>query len=113
VDLFCGPNHEYGTEDCPEFSTSVGRIVPANEDTADAFEAPEREEAETRAAEQRVDTAREEARAVEELNAALANAGDDYVLLQMVQACVEKPEACPAFWIVPQGQDVNITTPAP
>lgn len=113
VRLFCGPGVPYGSDDCPPLNVSVTRIVAAEAQTRDAFESLVREEAETRAAEQRIQTADAEAQAIEAQAQAAAEAGGNYVNLQLIQMCAEHPDACPTLWVLPSDGGVTVTNPAP
>lgn len=111
--LFCGPGVPYGDDACPELTMSVTRMVAANENTRNAFEAQVREEANTRAAEQRIQTANADAQAIQAQAAAIEEAGDGYVNLQLIELCAAHPEACPTLWVLPSGSSPGINVPAP
>lgn len=112
--LFCGPGVPYGDEACPELTVSVTRIVADSEATREAFEAEVREEANTRAATQQVQTAEAQAESIRAQAAAAAEAGDNYVNLQLIRLCEDHPDACPTLWVLPSGAgNLTIPTPAP
>lgn len=114
VTLFCGPGVPYGEDDCPELTVSVTRLIADSEATREAFESEVRAEAETRAAQQEIRTAEARAESIEALNEALAGAGENYVLLELIRACQEAPESCPALWVVPSGTGApQLTAPGP
>ena len=105
-DYFCGPTfvigHQPGTE-CGPFTFSIKRIgVPA--EVAAAFEANRTSEIKVKTKQNEIEQRKAEAQAIRELNAALAEAGDQYVLLKAIESGQIK------FWIIPSGQ--TITVPA-
>lgn len=113
VTLFCGPGVPYGGAECPELTVSVTRIVPTEDATRVAFEALVREEANTRAAQQAIRTAEAQAESIRAQAEAAAQAGDDYVRLQLIELCRDHPDACPTLWVLPSGEGLDITAPAP
>jgi len=112
TDLFCGPGVPYGDVACPEITVSVTRMIADSDATRNAFELEVRAEAETRAAQQEVATAEARAEAVEALNEALANSGENFVLLELIRACQENPQVCPQLWVLDSNSG-GITIPAP
>ena len=112
--LFCGPGVPYGDEACPELTVSITRMIADSEETRDSFESLVREEANTRAAEQRIDTANADAQAIQAQADAIEQAGEGYVNLQLIELCRQHPDACPTLWVLPSGSDapgINVGAP--
>lgn len=106
-DYFCGPTfvigHRPGT-DCGAFTFSIKRIgVPA--EVAAAFEANRTSEIKVLTKQNEIEQRKAEAAAIRELNAALAEAGDQYVLLKAIESGQVK------FWVLPGGASVVVPAP--
>lgn len=101
--FFCNPDWNPG-EECADMQFGVKKVtVPDN--IAQAYNENAQSLIDVQTKENEVEQRRQEARAIQELNAALEAAGEQYVLLRAVESGAIQ------FWVVPS--DTNLTLPTP
>lgn len=104
-EYFCGVEYVPGGP-CTDF-TFVIKSIGIPPDVQTAFEANRTSEIAVLTRQNEVQQRREEANAIRELNAALEDAGKNYVLLRAIES------GQITFWVIPSDADLTLTTPNP
>lgn len=103
-EYFCGPTFIPGRGDCPDFGFVIKRVsIPAN--VVASYQAIKVSENQIQVRRNEVQQAKLQAEAIRELNQALAEAGDRYVMLKAVES------GKVTFWVVPPGKGLDLQGP--
>ncbi len=114
AEYFCGPTYVPGSGVCPDFTFTLANPgIPQG--LKDKLTAIREAEAQVEVRRQEVEQAKQQALAIRELNEALAEAGNRYILLQAITLCKESGGAkCPInFWVLPAGTQTDLNVSAP
>lgn len=104
-EYFCGPTYVPGVGQCPDFSFVIKRVsIPAN--VVQSYQSIKVSENQIQVRQNEVKQAQLQADAIRELNKALSEAGDRYVMLKAVES------GKVTFWVVPEGSGLDLQTPA-
>ncbi len=108
---FCGPTFVRGQQRCPEFQFIIKRLTVPNK-VKEAFENNRTSQIEVQTKQNEIAQRTAEAEAIRQLNAALAQAGDNYVELKRIEMMLEAIKSGKiSFWVLPDGTGVNVPAP--